>query len=92
MSKNMNESLLCRDCTHSRASWFAKLTKLSYGYTCHSPESWTKPVFDPVLGVTTPGSFSSCRSTRGGLGECGPEAKLWKPSSPKHLFLYLKHK
>lgn len=90
MTTEFNKNLLCKDCKNVKADWLSRLTNTTIGFTCTLPESWNKPEYDPVVGKTREGFFSSARVMRGAYQEiCGPEAKKWVPSSTKKVFLYL---
>ena len=91
MTTEFNKDLLCKDCKNVKADFMSRLTNYSYGFTCTLPESWNKPQYDPVIGVTKEGYFNTARQMRSKYQEaCGPEAKQWVPNSTKKVFLMLK--
>ena len=83
-------AVLCKDCRHSSANWFVRLTRNTYLFKCTLPENYRQPKWDPVIGVTEPGYFYGCHSARSDRTVCGPEAKRWEPTDKKHFFTYLK--
>lgn len=84
-----HSELKCKDCIHSTASWFSKLTRNLYGYNC--TKYITQPKYDPVLGTTTPGKIGPCSVARIDREVCGPAALLWYPKDKNKLFEYIKH-
>ena len=88
----MSEKILCKDCKHSRASWFNRMIDNHHLFDCVHPASWYQPKEDAVVGKTQKGYFQSCSRMRSALGdECGPSGKLWEPSNKTDLFKYIKH-
>ena len=87
--KEYDRDLKCIDCKYSKADFMNRLLKLSAGFTCRLPESFTEERYDPVTGKVTPGYFQYCSSMR--LDSmCGPKAKRWVPRNTKLVFLALK--
>jgi len=88
----MSNTVLCKDCKHSKASWFNRMINNQYAFTCTHPNAWYEPPEDRVTGSTKPGYFQSCTSMRGGLNDdCQKEGKLWAPRNKKDLFTLIKH-
>jgi hypothetical protein len=81
--------LKCCDCIHSAASWFSKLTRNKYGYTC--TKYTIEEVYDPVLGKTTSSYIGACSTARLDRSVCGPKALLWQPKNKKDMFKYIQH-
>jgi len=86
-----NKKLTCKDCAHSKASWFARVTNFSSAFRCVIPASRVEGEFDYVTGKTEPSYFRSCDAMRR-FCECGPDAKQWKPRNSKLVFLYLQER
>jgi hypothetical protein len=81
--------LKCKDCIHAHASWFSKLIKNQYGYSC--TKYITPEKYDPVLGKTTPAQIGPCSVARVDRAFCGPLALKWQPKDKKRLFDYITH-
>ena len=88
----MSDTVLCKDCKHSKVSWFNRMINNQYAFTCTHPDSWYEPSEDHVTGIKKPGYFQSCVGMRSGLNDaCKKEGKLWTPKNKKDLFKFIKH-
>lgn len=78
------EIFLCKECTHSQASWWDRLTQNTDSYKCNR---LTKLKIDPVTGAIVLETEVLCKNARRfSSDECGTDAKLWAPKNKKDLF------
>lgn len=87
----LNKDLKCKDCIHSKTSWFNRMIDNSYRYECTAPEAYTEETYDPVCGKVRPGYNNYCSTMRSRFGKCGPGAKLWKARNTKLVFTILRN-
>jgi hypothetical protein len=93
----MNETVLCKDCSHSFRKfkdWFI-LGSNEYAYTCR--KSFKPEHFEPspVVGAKKiEAKYESCAVARVGRPDrddrCGETGKWWTPKDKKDLFTYIK--
>jgi len=91
MQESYNRDLKCKDCKNAKGSFFARLTRANYAFSCTIPEAWKEEEYDPVFGKVTPGYFKSCSVMRLAHNVCGFDAKRWVPRDTKMVFLALKN-
>lgn len=92
-----DESLLCKDCKHSRISPIAIVGSYIFEFSKPDPvyykcgRTFTPKRFEVnfVTGSTKiPSSMSYCENERK-IGSCGRRAKYWQPKKKKDLFKLL---
>lgn len=85
---------LCKDCIHSRISYFDKFGSYIFefsapkasSYMCSKKFKPEKEIIDPVIGTTKEKSTMTYCSVERKNGNCGPTAKYWQPKHKKDLF------
>lgn len=82
------ENLLCKDCAHSRASLYTRITNSRFGFRCSL--DWIEPTRDNVTGEVTKGFYHSCGATRMDDKICGRSARAWTPRKKHGLLTLLK--